>query len=185
MCLKKFIFSKFAGLEAYSGQLYYQINSSTGIFQRLFKLFKLTSRNCCNNNDYKMHMFKKSKLATTSTFKQVVESNRKSPDQTYSSIFFFSFDDTVPIPSRYPRRIFVINSFVNIVKIYIYRVAHKTQKYVCFYSFICKTFLLIYYISYLKVLMVYFQSICSLEGVQFSGSSLCKTKMDLFLMRPI
>ena len=91
MCLKKFIFSKFAGLEAYSGQLYYQINSSTGIFQRLFKLFKLTSRNCCNNNDYKMHMFKKSKLATTSTFKQVGESNRKSPDQTYSSIFIFFF----------------------------------------------------------------------------------------------
>ena len=89
MCLKKFIFSKFAGLEAYSGQLYYQINPSTGIFQRLFKLFKLTSRNCYNNNDYKMHMFKKSKLATTSTFKQVGESNRKFPDQTYSSIFFF------------------------------------------------------------------------------------------------
>ena len=98
---------------------------------------------------------------------------------------FFSFDDTVPIPSKYPWRIFVINSFVNIVKINIYRVAHKTQKYVCFYSFICKTFLLIYYISYPKVLMVYFQSICSLERVQFSGSSLCKTKMNLFLMRPI
>ena len=74
---------------------------------------------------------------------------------------FFSFDDTVPIPSRYPWRIFVINSFVNIVKINIYRVAHKTQKYVCFYKFIWKTFLLIYYTSYPKVLMVYFQRICS------------------------
>ena len=28
MCVKKFIFSKFAGLEAYSWQLYYQMNSS-------------------------------------------------------------------------------------------------------------------------------------------------------------
>ena len=38
MCVKKFIFSKFAGLEAYSRQFYYQINSFTGIFRQHFKL---------------------------------------------------------------------------------------------------------------------------------------------------
>ena len=35
--MKKFIFSKFAGLQAYSQQLYYQMNSFTGIFQQHFK----------------------------------------------------------------------------------------------------------------------------------------------------
>ena len=34
ICVKKFIFSKFAGLQAYSRQLYYQVNSFTGIFQQ-------------------------------------------------------------------------------------------------------------------------------------------------------
>ena len=38
MCVKKFIFSKFGGLQAYSRQLYYQMNSFTGIFQQHFKL---------------------------------------------------------------------------------------------------------------------------------------------------
>ena len=38
MCVKKFIFSKFGGLQAYGWQLYYQMNSSTGIFQQHFKL---------------------------------------------------------------------------------------------------------------------------------------------------
>ena len=33
--MKKFIFSEFAGLQAYSRQLYYQINSTTGIFNRI------------------------------------------------------------------------------------------------------------------------------------------------------
>ena len=33
---KKFIFSKFAGLEAYIWQLYYQMNSFTGIFRQNF-----------------------------------------------------------------------------------------------------------------------------------------------------
>ena len=37
ICVKKFIFSKFAGLQAYSQQLYYQMNSFTGIFQQHFK----------------------------------------------------------------------------------------------------------------------------------------------------
>ena len=37
MCVKKFIFSKFASLQAYSLQHYYQINSFTGIFQQHFK----------------------------------------------------------------------------------------------------------------------------------------------------
>ena len=37
MCVKKFIFSKFADLEAYRGPLYYQINSFTGISQQIFK----------------------------------------------------------------------------------------------------------------------------------------------------
>ena len=37
MCVKKFIFSKFAGLQAYSRQLYYQMNSFTGIFRQHFK----------------------------------------------------------------------------------------------------------------------------------------------------
>ena len=37
MCVKKFIFSKFGGLQAYGWQLYYQMNSSTGIFQQHFK----------------------------------------------------------------------------------------------------------------------------------------------------
>ena len=36
--VKKFIFSKFADLQAYSQQLYYQMNSTTGIFQQNFKL---------------------------------------------------------------------------------------------------------------------------------------------------
>ena len=35
--MKKFIFSEFAGLKAYSWQLYYQINSFTGIFWQHFK----------------------------------------------------------------------------------------------------------------------------------------------------
>ena len=35
--MKKFIFSKFAGLQAYSQQLYYQMNSFTGIFRQHFK----------------------------------------------------------------------------------------------------------------------------------------------------
>ena len=35
--MKKFIFSKFAGLQAYSQQLYYQMNSTTGISQQNFK----------------------------------------------------------------------------------------------------------------------------------------------------
>ena len=34
--MKKFIFSKFAGLQTYSRQLYYQINSFTGIFRHHF-----------------------------------------------------------------------------------------------------------------------------------------------------
>ena len=38
MCVKKFIFSKFGGLQAYSQQLYYQMNSFTGIFRQHFKL---------------------------------------------------------------------------------------------------------------------------------------------------
>ena len=38
MCVKKFIFSKFAGLQAYSRQLYYQMDSFTGIFWHHFKL---------------------------------------------------------------------------------------------------------------------------------------------------
>ena len=37
MCVKKFIFSKFAGLQTYSQQLYYQMNSFRGIFQHHFK----------------------------------------------------------------------------------------------------------------------------------------------------
>ena len=37
ICVKKFIFSEFAGLKAYSWQLYYQINSFTGIFWQHFK----------------------------------------------------------------------------------------------------------------------------------------------------
>ena len=37
MCVKKFIFSKFAGLQAYSRQLYYQMNSFTGFFRQHFK----------------------------------------------------------------------------------------------------------------------------------------------------
>ena len=36
--MKKFIFSKFGGLEAYSQQRYYQMNSFTGIFRQHFKL---------------------------------------------------------------------------------------------------------------------------------------------------
>ena len=35
--MKKFIFSKFAGLQTYSWQLYYQMNSFTGIFWQYFK----------------------------------------------------------------------------------------------------------------------------------------------------
>ena len=34
--MKKFIFSRFAGLQAYIWQLYYQINSFTGIFRQHF-----------------------------------------------------------------------------------------------------------------------------------------------------
>ena len=41
MCVKKFTFSKFAGLQAYSQQLYYQMNFITGIFQQHFKPPKL------------------------------------------------------------------------------------------------------------------------------------------------
>ena len=37
MCVKKYIFSKFAGLQAYSQQRYYQMNSFTGIFQNHLK----------------------------------------------------------------------------------------------------------------------------------------------------
>ena len=37
VCLKKFIFSKFAGLQVYSGLLFYQMNSITGIFRQHFK----------------------------------------------------------------------------------------------------------------------------------------------------
>ena len=37
MCGKKFIFSKFAGLQNYSQQIYYQMNSFTGIFQQQLK----------------------------------------------------------------------------------------------------------------------------------------------------
>ena len=37
MCMKKFIFSKFADLEAYSRQLYYRMNSVTGIYWQYFK----------------------------------------------------------------------------------------------------------------------------------------------------
>ena len=36
--MKKLIFSKFGGLQAYSRQLYYQMNSFTGIFRQYFKL---------------------------------------------------------------------------------------------------------------------------------------------------
>ena len=36
VCLKKFIF-RLAGLQVYSGQLYYQMNSFTGIFRQHFK----------------------------------------------------------------------------------------------------------------------------------------------------
>ena len=35
--MKKFIFSKFTGLQAYNQQLYYQMNCFTGIFQHHFK----------------------------------------------------------------------------------------------------------------------------------------------------
>ena len=38
VCLKKFIFSKFGGLQTYSQQLYYQMNFFTGIFRQHFKL---------------------------------------------------------------------------------------------------------------------------------------------------
>ena len=37
MCVKKFIFSKFAGLQNYSQQLYYQMNSFIGVFRQHFK----------------------------------------------------------------------------------------------------------------------------------------------------
>ena len=37
ICEKKFIFSKFAGLQAYSRQLYYQMNFFTGTFRQHFK----------------------------------------------------------------------------------------------------------------------------------------------------
>ena len=37
ICVKKFIFSKFTGLQAYSWQLYYQMNSIIGIFRQYFK----------------------------------------------------------------------------------------------------------------------------------------------------
>ena len=37
MCVKKFIFSKFAGLQNYSWQLYYQTNFFTDIFRQYFK----------------------------------------------------------------------------------------------------------------------------------------------------
>ena len=35
MCVKKFIFSKFADLQAYSRHLYYQMNSFKGIFDSI------------------------------------------------------------------------------------------------------------------------------------------------------
>ena len=38
ICLKKFIFSKFGGLQAYSRQFYHQMNSFTGIFWQYYKL---------------------------------------------------------------------------------------------------------------------------------------------------
>ena len=38
MCVKKFIFSKFAGLQAYNWQLYKQMNSFTYIFHHRLKL---------------------------------------------------------------------------------------------------------------------------------------------------
>ena len=38
VCLKKFIFSKSGGLQAYSQQLYHQMNFFTGIFRQHFKL---------------------------------------------------------------------------------------------------------------------------------------------------
>ena len=38
MCVKKFIFSKFTGLQNYNRQLYYQMNSISGIFRQDFKL---------------------------------------------------------------------------------------------------------------------------------------------------
>ena len=41
MCVKKFVFNKFAGFQNYSQQLYYQMNSFTGIFQQHFKPLKL------------------------------------------------------------------------------------------------------------------------------------------------
>ena len=37
MCVKKLIFSEFAGLQNYSWQLYDQRNSFTGIYQQHFK----------------------------------------------------------------------------------------------------------------------------------------------------
>ena len=37
MCVKKFIFSKFADLEAYGRQLYYRMNSVTAIYWQYFK----------------------------------------------------------------------------------------------------------------------------------------------------
>ena len=37
MCVKKLIFSKFAGLEAHSRQRYYHMDSFTGIFRQHFK----------------------------------------------------------------------------------------------------------------------------------------------------
>ena len=37
ICVKKFIFSKFAGFQAYSRQRYYQVNSFTDIFRQHFK----------------------------------------------------------------------------------------------------------------------------------------------------
>ena len=49
-----------------------------------------SSKNDYNNNDYNTFMYqKKNKLSTTSIFKYVGESNRNSPDQTYSNIVFF------------------------------------------------------------------------------------------------
>ena len=54
--MKKFIFSKFGGLQAYSPQLYYQMNSFTGIFQRVYSTHQNgdTAQKCINTDMIKL-----------------------------------------------------------------------------------------------------------------------------------
>ena len=122
-------------------------------------------------------MYEKSKLATTSIFDQVGESNRKSPDLTHSSIVFFhlmtQFLFHPDIHGGTLSSTVLLIQFKKIFKEYLIRLKNTYVSTVLFAKHSFQSITLVA----LKSCWCSSKVFVHREEVQSSGSSLCKTNL--------